>query len=681
MSALHRALPAPLAADLLLRTLARVPLVSARDLVTLTGAGEASVRRRLRAATEAGLVEWVTPPADRLLPRRLSYLTAAGLRAAAQAAGQDPVAYTRDHDLTEAALLGRLARLEHLALSRAVLLDLLRALPTVEPGAAVVEWRPWPLALPTPLAGQGGLGQVVVDGAAVLRRVGQGGDGVSAVVLLWDAGEGDVASLRPRLAGLLRARAAWRGLDPARQTGFPTILLISPTRARAGTALLQAALVAHAAGAAPLALLASGEADAVLASPLGPLDPALPWHAPLGPPGSLPASLPLLTPGLAWTLAEARGAAGWPATRSTARGGALPCGGYTRRSRAAWAGAGETGQAPGTRAALTLLGLALPSDAGAVLRLVARAPFLDAAQIAVLLDDEGRAYAPLLRDLCARGLCRRLPVGSLLVSARDVFVLTWPGLRLLALQAGAPPRAYLRATGALALPRRPDGTGGRMAGLTRLSAHTCLIQEIHVSWAQDIRRAATDAGGAGGPVELVWRGEWARAQRFWGDGAWRALYPDALVRLDWAGETATFFLEVDRGTYAARLLAPKLAAYQAYRTSGAWRAVAPAFPTVLVVTSGEGRLRALLDHATRVADAALTTPLPLLVATLEGARAHGPLGPIWRAAPSMPPGPLLEQVRMLSDRGPPAAAQAPVVGGSAGATGGGTQERRGEGNE
>jgi len=343
MSALHRAPPAPLAADLLLRTLARVPLVSARDLVTLTGAGEASVRRRLRAATEAGLVEWVTPPADRLLPRWLSYLTAAGLRAAAQAAGQDPTAYTRDHDLTEAALLGRLARLEHLALSRAVLLDLLRALPASEPGAAVAEWRPWPLALPAPQAGQGGLGQVVVDGAAVLRRVGAGpGAGVSAVVLLWDAGEGDVASLRPCLAGLLRVRAAWRGLDPARQAGFPTILLISPTRARAG-----AALIAHAAGAPPLALLANGEADAVLASPLGPLDPALPWHAPLGPAGPLLASLPRLAPAQAWTLNEAHGAAGWPATGSTARDGALPNGGYTRRSRAAWAAAGETGQAPG----------------------------------------------------------------------------------------------------------------------------------------------------------------------------------------------------------------------------------------------------------------------------------------------------------------------------------------------
>jgi len=349
VSALHRPPPAPLAADILLRTLVRVPLVSARDLVTLTGAGEASVRRRLRAATEAGLVEWVTPRADRLLPRRLSYLTAAGLRAAAQAAGQDPAAYTRDHDLTEAALLGRLARLEHLALSRAVLLDLLRTLPASEPGAAVVEWRPWPLALPAPQAGQGDLGRVVVDGAAVLRRVGPGGTGVSAVILLWDAGEGDVVSLRPCLAGLLRVRAAWRGLDPTRQAGFPTILLISPTWARAGDALLQAALVAHAAGAAPLALLASGEADAVLASPLGPLDPALPWHAPTGQAGPLLASLPRLAPGLAWTLSKARGAAGWPATRSTARGGALPRGGYTRRSRAAWAAAGETGQAAGTR--------------------------------------------------------------------------------------------------------------------------------------------------------------------------------------------------------------------------------------------------------------------------------------------------------------------------------------------
>jgi len=82
------------------------------------------------------------------------------------------------------------------------------------------------------------------------------------------------------------------------------------------------------------------------------------------------------------------------------------------------------GAGPGTRAALTLLGLALSPEAGPVLRLVARAPFLDAAQIAVLLDDEGHSWAPLLRDLCARSLCHRLPVGPLLVPARDVFVLT-----------------------------------------------------------------------------------------------------------------------------------------------------------------------------------------------------------------------------------------------------------------
>jgi hypothetical protein len=100
-------------------------------------------------------------------------------------------------------------------------------------------------------------------------------------------------------------------------------------------------------------------------------------------------------------------------------------------------------------------------------------------------------------------------------------------------------------------------------------------------------------------------------------------------------------VEIDRGTCTLRLhLRAKLAAYVAYRDSGAWAHGVRAelvFPTVLVVTTGEGRLRHFLDLAVAVATTRLTRPLALLVATAEDLTARGPLGAIWRSAAHLPP--------------------------------------------
>ena len=119
------------------------------------------------------------------------------------------------------------------------------------------------------------------------------------------------------------------------------------------------------------------------------------------------------------------------------------------------------------------------------------------------------------------------------------------------------------------------------------------------------------------------------------------LRPDAYGRYRVGRRALAFFLEIDRGTSGLRSFAAKLVAYAAYRDSGL-HARDPtrgegAFPLLLVVTTGEERLRHILDLRLTVARARFTRPLVVWVATAEDLATHGPLGPIWRESTRRPP--------------------------------------------
>jgi hypothetical protein len=303
---------------------------------------------------------------------------------------------------------------------------------------------------------------------------------------------------------------------------------------------------------------------------------------------------------------------------------------------------------------VSLLSLGLHPRELRALLWIAVQPLLTAAIIAELTSDQLRGTATTLRRLERAGLVAwDLPARYELPRLRHYF-LTPGGLRLLARRAGLAPTDYARATGSIAgllvarsgqedrgdrrFPHKAVLGGHRLAWLQRYLPHTCAVQEVFLGFV----RAARAAQAQGLDHELeVWQGDWACARRHIDDGVWRTLRPDALARYRAGAQVLTCFVEIDRGTCTLRRhLWAKLVSYVAYRDSGAWAHGARAmsiFPTVLVVTTAEGRLRHLLELAGEITTARLARPLSLLVATAEDLATEGPLGPIWRKAPRLPP--------------------------------------------
>jgi len=632
----------------LLQGLAQAPLVSATDLVTAVGRGAiGDIRRHLRALQEAGLVEYVTPRRALLTPQRLYYLTGRGVHRAALDRGERPAAYARRWDLGEGALLRRLARLEHLLLTRGFLLDLHRGL-RAEGAVTLAHWRPWPVRW-TFDAGQGRQHTLQLDGVGTLGQ--PGAEGEAAFVLLWDDADVDVDALQPRLRAILEARAAQAGIS-ALAPSFPTVLLVSTSPARVTTARQMARALARDLGVEPLDLVTTADGATLVTSAIGPLDVAVCWQGDATQERGLVGHL-LVRMGRPAALPGNREGEGETARRSDEEGrvgsdgtgAGLVRGRFAARApslSATW------GPAP-TAGDLALVALALWPREERALRWIGLQPLCRARELAELAQDSpGRIGRTLTRLLSLRLIEGDLP-GSRAIPAWRRYILTFTGLRLLAAGAGLAPGTYLRYTGSSAAARepRPAGSRGRQRGrylawMARYAEHTAGMQALYLQFV----RAARERGGAHALDE--WRGEWACARRFAHDGAWQLLRPDAMGRYRAGPETLSFFVELDRGTYGARALGAKLEAYSAYRASGAWAQGSLTFPTVLVVTTGEGRLRTILARNLQVAAARLARPLELLVTTREALDRHGLHGPIWREAVSLPPRPLFPVLPRLA---------------------------------
>jgi len=632
----------------LLQGLAQAPLVSATDLVTAVGPGAiGDIRRHLRALQEAGLVEYVTPRRALLTPQRLYYLTGRGVHRAALDRGERPAAYARRWDLGEGALLRRLARLEHLLLTRGFLLDLHRGL-RAEGAVTLAHWRPWPVRW-TFDAGQGRRHTLQLDGVGLLGQ--PGAEGEAAFVLLWHDADVDVDALRPRLRAILEARAA-QAVISALAPSFPTVLLVSTSPARAAVARQMARALARDLGVEPLDLLTTADGATLVTSAIGPLDAAVCWQGDATQERGLVGHL-LVRMGRPAALPGNREGEGETARRSDEEEGVGSDGtgaGLVRGRFAARAPSlpATWGPAP-TAGDLALVALALWPREERALRWIGLQPLCRARELAELAQDSpGRIGRTLTRLLSLRLIEGDL-TGSRAIPAWRRYVLTFTGQRLLAAGAGLAPGAYLRYTGSSAAARetRPTGARGRRRGrylawMARYAEHTAGMQALYLQFV----RAARESGGAHALDE--WRGEWACARRFAHDGAWQLLRPDAMGRYRAGTETLSFFVELDRGTYGARALGAKLEAYSAYRASGAWAQGSLTFPTVLVVTTGEGRLRTILARNLQVAAARLARPLELLVTTREALDRHGLHGPIWRAAASLPPRPLFPVLPRLA---------------------------------
>ncbi len=634
----------------LLQGLAQAPLVSATDLVTAVGRGViGNIRRHLRALQEAGLVEYVTPRRALLTPQRLYYLTGRGVHRAALDRGERPAAYARRWDLGEGALLRRLARLEHLLLTRGFLLDLHRGL-RAEGAVTLAHWRPWPVRW-TFAVGQGRRRTLQLDGVGTLGQ--PGAQAEAAFVLLWDDADVDVDALRPRLRAILEARAA-QAVISALAPSFPTILLVSTSPARAAAAHQMDRALARDLGVEPLDLVTTADGATLVTSATGPLDAAVCWQGDATQERDLVGHL-LVRMGRPAALPGGREGGGETARRSDEEGGVGSDGTAAGPVRGRFAARATSlpatwGPAP-TAGDLALVSLALWPREERALRWIGLQPLCRARELAELTQDSPRRIGRTLTRLLSLRLIEGDLTGSRAIPAWRRYVLTFTGLRLLAAGAGLAPGTYLRYTGSSAAARetRPAGSRGRQRGrylawMARYAEHTAGMQALYLQFV----RAARESGGAHALDE--WRGEWACARRFAHDGAWQLLRPDAMGRYRAGPETLSFFVELDRCTYGARALGAKLEAYSAYRASGAWAQGSLTFPTVLVVTTGEGRLRTILARNLQVAAARLARPLELLVTTREALDRHGLHGPIWREAVSLPPRPLFPVLpRLASD--------------------------------
>jgi len=618
----------------LLNWLARCPFLSARDLTACLGRRDVGeVRGMLRTLSRQGLIAWLIPGGMALRRQRLYYLSDQGIRRTAALAGAPTGVFARRFGLGEAALLRRLCRLDHLVPARGLLIDLLQALREHDGGAfGLVDWQAWPVHCPS--LWQGRRQRLVMDGRGVLAAAASGVG--EPFVLLWDdGGDVSVAAWRRTLVALRQLRETGQSVWAGAAT-FPTILLVAATARREDDAHALLTEVAEAAGERPLAawtverrrLRAEGLLEARWSAVDGRertlLCPTTHHQEPLY---SQPAIIVAL--GGAPLALEPRH------LEASTEQSHLMRGAFAARARTVGqpTGAGE----------VALLSLALTTRELRALAWIAVQPLLLSAQVAELARASPRQTQVTLQALLDYGLIVwDLPTRHDVLQQRRYF-LTPQGLRLLAARAGLGPQDYLRYSGAIAgsvgdqMPASDTGSGrfprkgllqGRhLAWLQRYLEHTCAVQEVLLGFV----RAARQTRGQGQEHELeVWRGEWAAAQHYPWQGAWRNVRPDAALVYHMGVRAHSFFLEVDRGTCTLGDLQAKLDAYADYAESGAWLRTYQSFPTILMVTTGEARLRNILALNERIATTRLCRPLPLLVTTTADLCHRGPLAGIWR---------------------------------------------------
>lgn len=623
----------------LLGKLARCPFLSARDLTACLGRRDVSeVRGLLRSLSRQGLIEWLIPGGMALRRQRLYYLSDQGIRRTAALAG-DPVGiFARCFGLGEAALLRRLCRLDHLVPARGLLIDLLQSLREHDGGAlGLVDWQAWPVHCPSPWQGQ--RQRLVVDGRGVFAAAASGAG--EPFVLLWDdGGDVSVAAWRRTLVGLRRLRETGQSVWPG-ATAFPTILLVAATARREDDAHALLTEVAAAAGERPLAAWTIERrqlrADGLLEARWSAVDGR---ERTLLCPTTRHQEPTRMQPAISVTLGDTSPAPeGRPPEASTEQS-YLMRGAFAARARA-------VGQPTGARE-VALLSLALTARELRALAWIAVQPLLLGAQIAELARASPRQTQVTLQALLDHGLIGwDLPTRHDVLQQRRYF-LTPQGLRLLAARAGLGPQDYLRYSGAIAgsvgdrwpasdtgggrFPRKGLLQGRHLAWLQRYLEHTCAVQDIFLSFV----RATRQAQGQEHELE-VWRGEWAAAQHYPWQGAWRNVRPDAALVYRVGARAHSFFLEVDRGTCTLGDLQAKLDAYTDYADSGAWLRTYPSFPTILMVTTGEGRLQNILALNGRIATGLHPCRLPLLIATAADLVSQGPLAAIWRDTAREPP--------------------------------------------
>lgn len=667
----------------LLLLLARLPLSSAETLLRLhPEVAVWTVRRSLNELGEAGLIAAVHAPTASRRSARLWHLTDLGLAAIASDQGADPENLARSNGLGRSYLLTDLRHLPAiLALHR-----LLGALATGGPGVPRLrEWqRPWRGTYPRPYAGA--QGEVRLPARASFA---------------WGAGDaarcGDFLLIADRATAPLRD--AWRepltGLFPynaaVRRAGrIQPTLLIATTGDRAPTwRALLADLRAERREVPLLARVVTWDAlDAEVGDVVSTLQLDRESEEPIWP-AAIARTAATLSEGPLPRLVGGP-LEGIPA-RAVAPRGPIPADAETGAPRQPRP---ERSAVPEARRPFAL---SLSASEWALLDLIARHPLLTRDQAARALgwgDDAIRrrrgallncglvrlltadelaqrraitsppiaqivSHNPLLR-LSPRAAMRggrtwRICLAPLVQPLLWVLMLTCAGIghtrrggeshtRLIARQPLEATRAGLTAVAAwqgLTLPTAvarnglagggPEAAVGARTGLLAAPRHTLGVNELFATLADSARTAAQ----AGQDAALV---EWRNASAC----ARKQLRPDGYFIFRRGHSSGVFFLEYDRSTMGRRDWHQKLAAYYAYRDSGAYRRDYDGFPTLLIVIGVDDRAGAATgtraatteDRLARILrDLAVgRTPLSALLTTEARIAADpgGLRGPIWR---------------------------------------------------
>lgn len=310
---------------------------------------------------------------------------------------------------------------------------------------------------------------------------------------------------------------------------------------------------------------------------------------------------------------------------SSHRSGRLIRGDFVQRAESmldATAEEAEAVEARDEQERVALLGLALNRRQQAILEILFAYPFLNACEMAALLDVQRSSIERYLRDLYPAGCID--PVSTHLGKR---WRLSERGLTLLAATHHASVRTIAVPISNASSKVEEEGLVQR--GLDVLQRHLDHTVGIY-GFFSALSLATQQEGNSGEEHRLLWWEVGAGCERRYRDhDHWHNLRPDACGEYQAGEKRMRFWLEWDRGTMGVRDLTAKFATYAHYVASKEWFKEQRVLPCLLVVAADMAQEQRVI----RVATTTLAQISGLIVRTTTATRLtdRGPLGAIWYA--------------------------------------------------
>jgi len=620
-----------------LQWLLRYPFQRAEDLAVAGTVSSATVYRHLGVQQHLGLIECVLPGTVGTETSGLYHLSNLGLHVLATHEQADPALLAQTWGIDERGLLRLLPRLASLVTMQ----NCINGLVTSAPEALThlgrrpeIRWH-WVRDYAYRFTYREKGIRCTADAALLLRARPAGVGSTSAVqeqwycmFLLLDPGVADVSLLRQRLRRLLCYRECAERWPVYRH--FPPVLVFVPSfrqREHWQRCAVEVALQLQVAPLAGVIACLPADRDAVSTNPWRCAWGALSTDAPCRLQDVLePLPVDAIPQGLLHPYAVR---SAWKTTPTGDASSSTPRrlsriidGNYMERS--ASAASWKTGDTPqDEREAMALLGLGVGRRHQGLLDLLLAHPFLDAREMADLLDRESSSIERYLRALQSRNC-----VDLVATRVGQRWQLSERGLRLVAV-------AHHVSIQSLAEPRVVPGDEERVnlvqRGLDLLLRHLEHTGGVYGFFAS-LCRAARQERARGGEHQLLWWETGAVCERRYRDhDRWHNLRPDAMGEYQVGEQRVRFWLEWDRATMGTRDLIAKFRTYAHYVASREWFKEKGGLPLLLVVAPGKEQEMRMA----RIASVLLTDTPALAISTTTATRLadQGPLAAIWYRVP------------------------------------------------